>query len=58
MLSDDGELLVTAAADKTATLWSVAGGRRLHELRGHGAPVNLDEAQPARRRFASTASAS
>ncbi len=47
VLSDDGELLVTAAADKTAELWSVPGGKRLHELRGHGAPVNFDEAQPA-----------
>jgi WD40 repeat protein len=46
LLSDDGKTLVTTASDRTATLWSIAPGRvrRLHELRGHGEPVDPDEA--------------
>ncbi len=46
VLSDDGELLVTAGADRKATLWSVRGVRRLRELRGHGRPVNIFESEP------------
>ena len=47
VLSDDGKTLVTAAADRTATLWSVPAGRRLHDLRGHGAPGRPQRGQDA-----------
>ncbi len=45
VLSDAGDVLATVAEDRTATLWS-ASGERLHDLRGHGGPVDPGEAEP------------
>jgi WD40 repeat protein len=45
-LSDDATRLLTASEDKVAQLWSVPGGRRLHDLRGHGEPKNPFEREP------------
>ncbi len=46
VLSDDGTRLLTTSAGRVAQLWSLPGGRRLHDLRGHGEPKNPFEREP------------
>ncbi len=46
VLSDGGDVLLTASSDKVAQLWSVPGGKLLRDLRGHGEPRNIFEREP------------
>lgn len=52
--SPDGKLLLTAAADGTARLWSCSTGACLQVLRGHGRPLSSCEFAPNQQQFLTT----
>ena len=52
--SPDGDRIVTASGDHTATVWEVATGRRLFTLRGHGTWVHSAIFSPDDQRILTT----
>jgi len=52
--SPDGKLLLTAAADGTARLWSCSSGACLQVLRGHSRPLSNCEFAPSQQQLLTT----